>query len=580
MAQEATESKLSWTIGRYDVVGHLASGGMAEIVLGRMLGPSGFQRPVVIKRILPHLAREQAFVEMFLDEARIVAGIRHPNVVNVHELGHEAGELFLVMEYLEGESAAGLTRRLRVNTETLSHALSAYVVAEACAGLHAAHELSDADGVKQNVVHRDISPQNVFVTYDGQVKVLDFGIATAADRITKTEAGQFKGKFEYSSPEQCRGLPLDRRSDVFALGILLYELSTGTRLFKRAGQLDTLRAICEQPVIPPSESAHGYPEVLSAIMMKALAKKPKDRYATALEMRRDLLAALRTIHPAGSPDEELGGVMQRLFGDRIAEKKEMLRRVQAGTNIGEIPSVETDASVEIPIAYAESLSDPPVTIVPVSNPNKTNPNKTNPNKTNPNRTGSRSVPTDLANDASSEEPPMGAFAGPISKPRLTLVLVGSGVLALIGIIAGVAAIASPRRGGAVASSSAQPSASASAALAPAPAPASAAPEPSAVVAPAAPVVLRVETSPAKAHVFVGGTDRGLSPLDVRIDRGTEAVVLEIKRDGYQTLSEPVVPDVDQRLRLTLVPTTPAVGAAAPPPKPSASAKGAPYHRFD
>jgi serine/threonine-protein kinase len=550
---------------------------MAEIVLGRMLGPSGFQRPVVIKRILPHLAREQSFVEMFLDEARIVAGIRHPNVVNVHELGHEEGELFLVMEYLEGESAAGLGRRLRVNSETLSHALSAYVVAEAAAGLHAAHELTDNEGNKQNVVHRDVSPQNVFVTYDGQVKVLDFGIATAADRITKTEAGQFKGKFEYSSPEQCRGLPLDRRSDVFALGILLYELSTGTRLFKRAGQLDTLRAICEQPVIPPSESAHGYPEALSAILMKALAKKPKDRYATALEMRRDLLAALRTIHPAGSPDEELGGVMQRLFGDRIAEKKEMLRRVQAGTNIGEIPSVETDASVEIPIAYAETLSGPPVTVVPVSSPNKTNPNKTNPNKTNPNKTNPRAV---LANegDASSEALPLDAFEGSLSKPRFTLVLVCSGVLALIGIIAGVASIVSPRRGGAVTSSSAAPTASASAALAPVTAPASAAPEQSASAAPAAPVVLRVETSPAKAHVFVGGTERGLSPLDVRIDRGTEAVVLEIKRDGYQTISEPVVPDVDQRLRLTLIPT-PTVGAA-PPPKPSASAKGAPYHRFD
>ena len=553
MADKAAQSKVSWMIGRYDVVGHLASGGMAEIVLGRMLGPSGFQRPVVIKRILPHLAREKEFVEMFLDEARIVAGIRHPNVVHVHELGHEGGELFLVMEYLEGESASGLSRRLRVNTESLDYALAAHVVAETCAGLHAAHELTDAEGNKQNVVHRDVSPQNVFISYDGQVKVLDFGIATAADRITRTEAGQFKGKFEYSSPEQCRGIALDRRSDIFSLGILLYELSTGMRLFKRPGQLDTLRAICELPVVPPSEVAHGYPAVLSAIMMKALAKKPKDRYATALEMRRDLLAALRTLSKDASPDEELGRVMQRLFDDRIEEKKEMLRRVQSGTSVGEIPSVETDSSVEIPIAYSEGLSSPPDSLI---QPIAAEP------------AGPGSTPgTPVHAELLGEPPSLGAQ----SKPRATMLLVGFAALALIGILAGMVALVARAKTTtpAVPSATTMPTVASAAVVETAVAP-------SASVAPIdATVALHIETTPPKAHVFVSGTDRDLSPLDVRVERGPVAVVIEIKRDGYQVLSESVVPDVDQRLRLTLL-----VSQGGGPARPAASAKGGPYRRFD
>src|SRR5262249_34107635 len=206
------------TIGRYEVVGELATGGMAEIFLGRLVGPSGFERPVVIKRILRQLSHKESFVAMFLDEARIVAGIRHPNVVQVQELGQDTGELYLVMEYLEGESVASLVRRLVAQGERVDYALAAHVVAEACAGLHAAHEA-------QNLVHRDVSPQNVFITYDGHVKVIDFGIAKTEGRMAQTEAGQVKGKFGYMSPEQCKADPLDRRSDVFALGIVLYELS-------------------------------------------------------------------------------------------------------------------------------------------------------------------------------------------------------------------------------------------------------------------------------------------------------------------------------------------------------------------
>ncbi len=246
-------------IGRYQILGLLGTGGMAEILLARLSGPSGFERPVVIKRILPHLAREKRFRDMFTDEARIVAGIRHQNVVHVNELGLEGDELYMVMEYLEGESAASLARRLASSRKLLNFGLCAHIMAEMAAGLHAAHEMRHPDGTPQNLVHRDVSPANVFVTYAGEAKILDFGIAVAADRVSRTEAGQVKGKYAYMSPEQCQGAQLDRRSDIFSMGTVLYEVSTCRRLFKRASDMLTLQAICGEDVVPPRKLVHGKP---------------------------------------------------------------------------------------------------------------------------------------------------------------------------------------------------------------------------------------------------------------------------------------------------------------------------------
>jgi serine/threonine protein kinase len=250
------------TLGRYEVVGHLASGGMAEIFLGRLRGPRGFEQAVVIKRVLPSLGRTKEFVDMFVDEANIVAAVRHPNVVAVHELGHEGEELFLVMEYLEGESIGSLLRRLWTGGEVLDRRLAIHIIAQACAGLHAAHELTDENGDPRDLVHRDVTPQNVFVTYGGEVKVLDFGIAKAHNRHTKTDAGQVKGKLGYMSPEQCFGKPLDRRTDIFALGTLLYELTTSRRLFRRETELETLKLITEMAVVSPSAVLTDYPPAL------------------------------------------------------------------------------------------------------------------------------------------------------------------------------------------------------------------------------------------------------------------------------------------------------------------------------
>ncbi len=351
-------------IGRYDVIAPLAVGGMAEIFLARIVGPSGFERAVVIKRILPHLAREPGFAEMFLDEARILAAIRHPNVVIVHELGRENDELFLVMEYLEGESVASLVRRAMSSGRAIEPALIAYIAAEVCAGLHAAHDL-EIGGEKQNLVHRDVSPHNLVVTYSGQVKVIDFGIAMAENRLSRTQTGQVKGTFDYMSPEQVGAGSVDRRTDVFALGVVLHELLAGRRLFKRATPAATVHALTLEAIVPPSRVTDGVPPALEAIAMRALARAPADRYPTAAEMRRDLLTAMREL---GHDDhaEALAALMRECFAERIAERQELLGRMRTGAEVTYVPPAEVDdedlPGVASPtlVRPASATSTPPV----------------------------------------------------------------------------------------------------------------------------------------------------------------------------------------------------------------------------
>jgi serine/threonine-protein kinase len=327
-------------IGRYEVLGQLAAGGMAEILLARLSGPGDFRRAVVIKRVLRSYAGNASFVKMFFDEARIVATIRHPNVVHVQELGEDEGGAFLVMEYVAGENVASVQKRAVAAGTPFDPRLAAHVLAETCAGLHAAHELVDERGRPQNLVHRDVSPQNVLVGYDGHVKLVDFGVALVENRDARTEPGEVKGKFEYMSPEQGLGKPLDRRSDIFSAGVVLYELSTGRRLFKRASAARTIEAVCREPVVPPSRVASGYPPALEAVVMRALAKDPAQRYATAADMRRDLLDVARELP---NPVEALAEQMRALFADRIAEKEEMLRRVGEGAEVSHVPAGDAPA---------------------------------------------------------------------------------------------------------------------------------------------------------------------------------------------------------------------------------------------
>jgi len=349
MSPIATTEWVPERLGRYDIIGELATGGMAQILLAKPSEPGGFKRLVVLKRILPHLADDKAFIQMFHDEARIVGTLDHPNVVQVHELEEGSDGMFMVMEFLDGESMFGLMRRLTRLKTQISHDLAIHLVAEACSGLHAAHEMRDDQDRPLDLVHRDISPHNLFVTYSGKLKVIDFGIAKTENRITRTETGQLKGKFEYMSPEQCAAQPVDRRADVYALGIVLYELVTGRRLFKRANELLTIRAVTEQPIIPPSELNPDCSPELEAVTMRALAREPEDRFESCAKMRRALLRVLREEHRSPKlPEDQLLELMQELFPDRIDEKKKVFERIQEGSAPTKLPRPEVDLQYAVP----------------------------------------------------------------------------------------------------------------------------------------------------------------------------------------------------------------------------------------
>jgi serine/threonine protein kinase len=276
------------TLGRYEVVKHLAQGGMAEVFLARATGIEGFERHVVIKRIREEQAHDKMHVQMFLDEARLAASLHHHNIVQVHDIGEQQGEYFFVMEYVHGEDVRKLLTEVSSRAERvpLEHVIT--IVTAAAAGLHHAHEQCGPNRAPLGIVHRDVSPANILVGYDGGVKVADFGVAKAAHRTFETESGARKGKVAYMSPEQCVGLPVDRRSDVFALGIVLYESLTVRRLFKDDNDFLTMTAIVQGKIPPPSTVWPQIPPELEAIVMKALASSPDDRYATADHMRRAL----------------------------------------------------------------------------------------------------------------------------------------------------------------------------------------------------------------------------------------------------------------------------------------------------
>jgi serine/threonine-protein kinase len=316
--------------GRYRLLYQIASGGMATVFLARAVGPGGFDRPVAIKRIHPHLARRKHFLEMFLDEARIASRINHPNICTVFDFGAVDGTYYLAMEYLVGVPLQRLLHEVSIRPRVLAskqwHVFASRIVADAAAGLHAAHETRDDTGNLLHVVHRDVSPQNLFVTFDGVVKVVDFGVARAADRAHRTTTGTLKGKLSYMAPEHAGGQAVDRRADVWSLGVCLWEALTGRRLFKRENEMDTLLAVRSMHVKAPSEIQRGIPAELDAIVVRALERDPAERFESAREMNRALEAFVRASGvPAGIMD--LAELMEPLVQEQHTEKRQLLKTV-------------------------------------------------------------------------------------------------------------------------------------------------------------------------------------------------------------------------------------------------------------
>ncbi len=312
------------SVGRYVVVRELASGGMATVHLARYESALGLERIVALKRIHPHLAKQQRFIEMFFDEARLAARIDHPFVCRVYDFGRAQGAFFLAMEHLAGEPLSRLRSALKHSSSLMADPRRpwrvARIVADLAEGLHAAHELSRG-GEEEGLVHRDVSPGNLYLLYDGTVRVADFGIARASHRLHRTETGTVKGTFAYSAPEQLRGERLDRRADVWSLGVVFWEMLTGQKLFRRGQPAETVRLVSTMPIAPPSSVRPGVPVCLDEIAMRALQRRPERRYGTAREMAEALEEAMASSSVSVSRGELAAWLRELVPGgaERVAE---------------------------------------------------------------------------------------------------------------------------------------------------------------------------------------------------------------------------------------------------------------------
>jgi len=528
---------------RYELVAELGTGGMASVHLARARGAGGFHKWVAIKRVHPHLAKEVEFVDMFLDEARIAAQLQHPNVAQVFELGQSGEQYFLAMEYLHGESLDRVNRRLFRGGAALPWEVAACIVARVARGLHHAHEARGPDGEPMHVVHRDVTPHNVFVTYDGHVKLTDFGVAKAAGRLTKTVTGTMKGKMAYASPEQLAGAPLDRRSDIFALGVVLWESCAGKRLFRGASDAETVQRILSGERPPLGKVRPEVPAALEAVTDRALQHEVRDRYATAAEMAVDLEALLRDVEPAVD-DRRIAETMHAHFAEDRARKDALLREgSSSGTSWRRAKATETAPTAS---AKAEDSKMAPTASMEIAERDVT---------------GSRLAATASMDVAARDatEPGASTVGGTAS--------VGAGTVAASTLGGTVGAAREP---GAVTGTS----------VARAPVDAAAAPRKRGLLWGAGLVLLvalgvtwaswpeaeesgvarvdappsgrvRVNTMPPGGRVFVDDEPRpGVSPLELELVPGDH--VIRIERDGYARFSEEVTLAPGERLALRYV----------------------------
>lgn len=340
--------------GHYLLLDRVAVGGMAEVYVAvRRDGPPGHL--YAVKRILPTLAEDHEFITMFLDEARLLVQLEHPAIVPIHDLGAQGEGYYYAMDYVAGRDLRALLDRCRARGEPLPVAIAASIAARVADALDHAHRKRGADGAELRVVHRDVSPANVLLAFDGSVRVIDFGIAQAAIR-TRREDTVLRGKFGYMSPEMVRGQPVDRRSDVFALGAVLHEMLTGERLFRGRSELEVLDAVRAASVRPPSEKRSGLPRGLDAVVLKALAREPVDRWAWASELRDALRPFAR-----GGDSPALARLMARSFPDDLRRELDRLERVRAGPPVAPAPpSPEPTQSLPLHDGAGPAPRPPPV----------------------------------------------------------------------------------------------------------------------------------------------------------------------------------------------------------------------------
>lgn len=313
------DKRKSSPIGQYYLMEEIAQGGMAKIYKGLSYDVHGIKKTVVIKRILPHIAASKEFIDSLINEAKIAVSLSHGNIAQVYDLGRSGEDYFIVMEYVDGKSLSLMHKKCLALGKLIPIPYLSYLICELLSGLDYMHRRSDEEGRPLHIVHRDISPQNIMVSYSGTLKIIDFGIAKAAFKVGSTDSGILKGKFSYMSPEQARGDPIDHRSDIFSVGIILHEMLTGKRLFKADDSRETIRNVRRAKVEPPSAFRGDITQELDAIVIKALARNRRHRYAFGSDMRDDLLKFLANNYPEFKPSA-VGDFVTDLFKDELSKR--------------------------------------------------------------------------------------------------------------------------------------------------------------------------------------------------------------------------------------------------------------------
>jgi serine/threonine protein kinase len=309
--------------GKYLLLERISVGGMAEVFKAKSFGVEGFEKIIAIKRILPSIAEDGEFIQMFIDEAKIAGQLSHANICQIFELGKIQDSHFIAMEFVWGKDLLQIQNRFRKLRAQMPMPMAAFIAAKVCEGLDYAHRRKDALGRPLNIIHRDVSPQNILVGFNGCVKLIDFGVAKAAGKVSHTITGAIKGKYAYMSPEQARGDELDLRSDIFGLGVILYELLAQARLFKRDSESATLKAVLGAKVAPPSSIVKGIPKALDAVVLKALARDRDDRYQSAGELQMALESFIVDQRLPATP-AHLSQFMKELYAQEAADEESTL----------------------------------------------------------------------------------------------------------------------------------------------------------------------------------------------------------------------------------------------------------------
>ncbi|MGZ8830109.1 MAG: protein kinase domain-containing protein, partial [Thermoanaerobaculia bacterium] len=344
--------------GQYVLLERIASGGMAEVWKARMRGVEGFQKIVAIKKILPHLSDNQEFIEMFVDEAKLAAQLNHNNIVHIYDLGKIGNSFYIAMEYVDGHDLKSILKRANDRDSPLGVEIALFVASKVASALDYAHRKRDYDEKEMSLVHRDVSPQNVLISQDGDIKLCDFGIAKAASKASHTQVGALKGKIQYMSPEQAAGKPIDRRSDIFALGTVLFEMLTGRKLFTGDSEISILEQVREARGVPPSQFNDEVTAQIDGVVFKAHEKDPAARYQTAGEMARDIDSILYEFRPTPT-SADLAIYMHRIWSDEPARPKVEESEPIAERDDSELAPARTVAAVAAAAAAPAVVTEGP-----------------------------------------------------------------------------------------------------------------------------------------------------------------------------------------------------------------------------